>query len=176
VVGLDSFFWILVFIFASIGFMRGWAKEVMVTFSVVLALFILTVLQQFEPQIITALSLDNAAALLWFRSILVLVLVFFGYQTPNITRLAGGNRFVRERLQDSLLGLFLGAVNGYMIVGTLWYFMHQAQYPYPNFISAPAPESAASQLIAFLPPQWLGIPVIYFAVALAFAFVLVVFI
>ena len=175
-VGLDSFFWILVFIFASIGFMRGWAKEVMVTFSVVLALFILTVLQQFEPQIITALSLDNAAALLWFRSILVLVLVFFGYQTPNITRLAGGNRFVRERLQDSLLGLFLGAVNGYMIVGTLWYFMHQAQYPYPNFISAPAPESAASQLIAFLPPQWLGIPVIYFAVALAFAFVLVVFI
>jgi len=175
-VGLDSFFWILVFVFAMIGFMRGWAKEVMVTFSVVLALFIITVLQQFEPQIITALSLENAAALFWFRTIVVLVLVFFGYQTPNITRLAVGNRFVRERLQDSLLGLFLGAVNGYMVVGTLWYFMHQAQYPFPNFISAPAPESAASQLIAFLPPQWLGIPVIYFAVALSFVFVLVVFI
>jgi uncharacterized membrane protein required for colicin V production len=175
-VSLDSFFWLLVFVFAVIGFMRGWAKEVMVTFSVVLGVFIITVLQQFEPQLMTALAVDNSAALFWFRSALVLVLVFFGYQTPNITRLAGSNRFARERLQDSLLGLFLGAVNGYMIVGTLWYFMHQAQYPFPNFISAPTPESAASQLIAFLPPQWLGVPVIYFAVALSFAFVLVVFI
>ncbi len=175
-VGLDAFFWILVFLFGFIGFMRGWAKEVMVTFAVVLGLFILTVLQQFEPQIVTALSVDNSGALFWFRSAIILVLVFFGYQTPNITRLAGGNRFARERLQDSLLGLFLGAVNGYMVIGTLWYFMHVAQYPFPNIISAPAPESAAAQLVAFLPPMWLGVPVIYFAVALAFAFVLVVFI
>jgi uncharacterized membrane protein required for colicin V production len=175
-VGLDAFFWMLVFIFAMIGFMRGWAKEVMVTFAVVLGLFIITVLQQFEPQIVTALAVDNSAALFWFRAAIIIVLVFFGYQTPNITRLAGSNRFARERLQDSLLGLFLGAVNGYMVVGTMWYFMHVAQYPFPNIISAPTPDSAAATLIAFLPPMWLGVPVIYFAVALSFAFVLVVFI
>jgi len=175
-VGLDAFFWILVFFFAISGLMRGWAKEVLVTFASIVGLFILTVIQQFTPQIIQALSVDSSGALFWFRSLLVGVLVFFGYQTPNISRLAGSNRFARERLQDSLLGLFLGAVNGYMIVGTIWYFLNVANYPFPGVITPPAPDSAAAQLLQFLPPEWLGVPVIYFAVALAFAFVLVVFI
>ncbi len=174
-VGLDAFFWILVFLFALMGLNRGWAKEVLVTFAVVLAIFIITVLQTFEPQIIQILSVNNSAALFWFRSLLLSVLVFFGYQTPSIARLAGSNRFARERLQDALLGLFLGAVNGYMVVGTLWYFLAVAQYPFPNIITPPAPESTAAQLVTLLPPEWLGVPVIYFAVAVAFAFILVVF-
>ena len=174
-VGLDAFFWILVFLFALMGLNRGWAKEVLVTFAVVLAIFIITVLQTFEPQIISILSVNNSAALFWFRSLLLSVLVFFGYQTPSLARLAGSNRFARERLQDALLGLFLGALNGYMVVGTLWYFLSVAQYPFPNVITPPAPESTAAQLVALLPPEWLGVPVIYFAVAVAFAFILVVF-
>jgi uncharacterized membrane protein required for colicin V production len=174
-VGLDAFFWILVFLFALMGLNRGWAKEVLVTFAVVLAIFIITVLQSFEPQIINILSVNNSSALFWFRSLLLCVLVFFGYQTPSLARLAGSNRFARERLQDALLGLFLGAVNGYMVVGTLWYFLAVAQYPFPNVITPPAPESTAAQLVTLLPPEWLGVPVIYFAVAVAFAFILVVF-
>jgi uncharacterized membrane protein required for colicin V production len=175
-VTLDAFFWMLVFIFAIVGLMRGWAKEVLVSFSVVLGLFIITLLQQFEPGIITALSTNNSTTLFWFRILLIGVLVFFGYQTPNITRLAATNRFVREKLQDSLLGLFLGAVNGFMIVGTMWFFLNAAQYPFPSIISPPGPDSNAAQLLALMPPEWLGIPVIYFAIALAFIFVLVVFV
>ena len=175
-VTLDAFFWMLVFIFAIVGLMRGWAKEVLVSFSVVLGLFIITLLQQFEPGIITALSTNNSTTLFWFRILLIGVLVFFGYQAPNITRLAATNRFVREKLQDSLLGLFLGAVNGFMIVGTMWFFLNAAQYPFPSIISPPAPDSNAAQLLALMPPEWLGIPVIYFAIALAFIFVLVVFV
>jgi len=175
-VTLDAFFWMLVFIFAIVGLMRGWAKEVLVSFSVVLGLFIITLLQQFEPGIITALSTNNSTTLFWFRILLIGVLVFFGYQTPNITRLAATNRFVREKLQDSLLGLFLGAVNGFMIVGTMWFFLNAAQYPFPSIISPPTPDSNAAQLLALMPPEWLGIPVIYFAIALAFIFVLVVFV
>ena len=175
-VTLDAFFWILVFVFGMIGLMRGWAKEVLVTFACVLGLFIITLLQQFEPQIVSALSVNNSTALFWFRSAIVGVLVFFGYQTPNLSRLASGGRFVREKLQDSLLGLFLGGINGFLIIGTLWYFLNAAQYPFPLLITAPAPDSNATQLLALLPPEWLGVPVIYFAVALAFAFVLVVFV
>ena len=175
-VTLDAFFWMLVFIFAIVGLMRGWAKEVLVSFSVVLGLFIITLLQQFEPGIITALSTNNSTTLFWFRILLIGVLVFFWYQTPNITRLAATNRFVREKLQDSLLGLFLGAVNGFMIVGTMWFLLNAAQYPFPSIISPPAPDSNAAQLLALMPPEWLGIPVIYFAIALAFIFVLVVFV
>ena len=175
-VTLDAFFWMLVFIFGLVGLMRGWAKEVLVSFSVVLGLFIITLLQQFEPSIIAALAMDNSTTLFWFRVLLIGVLVFFAYQTPNISRLAATNRFVREKLQDSLLGLFLGAINGFMIVGTMWFFLNAAQYPFPSIISAPAPDSNAAQLLALMPPEWLGIPVIYFAIALAFVFVLVVFV
>jgi uncharacterized membrane protein required for colicin V production len=175
-VTLDAFFWMLVFIFGLVGLMRGWAKEVLVSFSVVLGLFIITLLQQFEPSIIAALAMDNSTTLFWFRVLLIGVLVFFGYQTPNISRLAATNRFVREKLQDSLLGLFLGAINGFMIVGTMWFFLNAAQYPFPSIISPPAPDSNAAQLLALMPPEWLGIPVIYFAIALAFVFVLVVFV
>jgi len=175
-VSLDAFFWMLVFIFGLVGLMRGWAKEVLVSFSVVLGLFIITLLQQFEPSIIAALAMDNGTTLFWFRVLLIGVLVFFAYQTPNISRLAATNRFVREKLQDSLLGLFLGAVNGFMIVGTMWFFLNAAQYPFPSIISPPAPDSNAAQLLALMPPEWLGIPVIYFAIALAFVFVLVVFV
>ena len=175
-VGLDAFFWIFVFFFAISGLMRGWAKEVLVTFAVIVGIFVITVIQQFTPQLIQALSVDNSEALFWFRSLVVGVLVFFGYQTPNISKLAGSNRFARERLQDSLLGLFLGAVNGYMVLGTIWYFLNVANYPFPTVITPPAPDSAAAQMLQVLPPEWLGVPVIYFAVALAFAFVLMVFI
>jgi hypothetical protein len=143
---------------------------------VVLGLFIITLLQQFEPQIISALSVDNSTALFWLRTAIIIVLVFFGYQTPNLSRLAGTGRFVREKLQDSLLGMFLGGINGFMIVGTIWYFLNQAQYPFPGIFSPPSPDSNAIQLLTLMPPEWLGIPVIYFAVALSFVFVLVVFV
>jgi hypothetical protein len=109
----------------------------------------------------------------------MLVLVFFGYQTPNIQKIAG-TRFVREKLSDSLLGLFLGAVNGFLIVGSIWYFMDQSGYPFPRFISAPSADNelsaSALQLLPYLAPHWLGVPVIYFAVAITFIFLLVVFI
>ncbi len=78
-----------------------------------------------------------------------------------------------------LLGIFLGGVNGYLIFGTLWFFMHDANYPFA-YITPPSPldalGEAALKLIPMLPPAWLASPVIYFAVAIAFVFVLVVFI
>jgi hypothetical protein len=106
-------------------------------------------------------------------------MVFFGYQTPNIGRLASQNRFARDRLQDVLLGLFLGAFNGYLIAGSIWFFLDAAGYPFPNLITPPSGEVAAvtDRMMAYMPPELLGgSSAIYFAVALAFAFVLVVFI
>jgi len=44
-------FWMLVILTAIIGAMRGWAKELLVTFSVVLALFIIEVSIRYVPPI-----------------------------------------------------------------------------------------------------------------------------
>jgi len=106
-------------------------------------------------------------------------LVFFGYQTPYFPRLASTNRFVSDKFQDTLLGVFLGAINGYLIFGTIWYWLHELNYPF-SIITAPVPGTAmgdaALKIIPFLAPHWLGTPVIFFAVGIAFVFVLVVFI
>ena len=177
-IGLDILLFIFVIIFAIVGAMRGWAKELLVTFAVVLALFIITVLERFVPFIRDNLAQNPNETLFWIRSTILLVLVIAAYQTPNIPKVASSNRFARERLQDTLLGLFLGAFNGFLIFGTLWYYMDNANYPFK--VISPPPSSAqgdfARSLIPYLPPHWLGTPTIYFAVAIAFAFVLVVFI
>jgi uncharacterized membrane protein required for colicin V production len=177
VVSLSFFFFFLVVIFAIIGAMRGWAKELLVTFSVVLSLFIITVLERYVPAVYNSFGQPGSITQFWMRTVILVLLVFFGYQTPNLPRLAGA-RFVRERLEDTLLGLVLGALNGYLIIGSLWLFLHQANYPY-TYISPPVAGTemgdAALRLLNYLPPRFLGPPIIYFAVALAFLFVIVVF-
>jgi len=177
-VSLVVVFWMYVILFAVIGAMRGWAREMLVSFAVILGLFIINVLERFVPFIGTTLG-SLPAFQFWLRAALIIALVFFGYQTPNIPRLASQNRFARERLQDILLGVFLGALNGYLIVGSIWFYLDAAKYPFPNLISAPTDQVAVvtQRMMALMPPDLLGgSSAIYFAVALAFAFVLVVFI
>jgi len=169
-------FWMYVILFAIVGVMRGWAKELLVSFSVILALAVNHVLRQYIP---LAQSLgENDVSLFWVRTIVLLVLVYFGYQTVvSIPHLAA--RAARERLQDSLFGAILGGVNGYLISGTILYYLHIANYPYPKVISAPADPAivaTVNQMMLYMPPQLLGVPGIYFAIILAFVFVLVVYI
>ena len=141
-VSIFFFFWFLVILFGVIGAMRGWAKEILVTFSVVIALFIITLLEVYVPffrVFIENPQAANAKYIFWIRTLLVMLLVFFGYQTPRLQRFVAGDKFNRERLQDSLLGFVLGFFNGFLIIGSILYFMHTAGYPYPNFITRPSP-------------------------------------
>jgi len=180
-VNIFFLFWLLVFIFASIGMMRGWAKELLVTFSIILALFLLSLLERYIPfvrMIVESKEDVYVKYTLWVRIVIVVLIAFFGYQAPLLQRFVGTGKLNRERFQDALLGLFIGFANGFLIVGTLWYYLDQAKYPYPHLISLPSGEQRAAieRLVTFLPPRWLGIPGIYFAVAVAFVFVLIVFI
>jgi lysylphosphatidylglycerol synthetase-like protein (DUF2156 family) len=177
-VSLVVIFWMYVIMFGIIGAMRGWAKELLVTFSVILALFFITVLEIFVPFIRDVLSFGSGAPLFWIRLGITAALVLFGYQTPSLPKLAASNRFVRERLQDVLLGIFIGMVNGYFVMGSIWYFLNAAAYPFPTVISTPTGEllTLVDKYMTVLPPALFGTPTIYFAVAIAFAFILMVFI
>jgi uncharacterized membrane protein required for colicin V production len=179
-VSLTFFFFVIVILFSIIGAVRGWAKEMLVTFSAVLALFLIVLLEQYVP-IVTNLTLstdpDDMRSLFWLRFTIIALLAYFGYQTPYLPRI-GGQRFAREKLQDALLGFFLGALNAYLIAGSIWFYMDAAGYPF-KYITAPVPGTemgdAAIRMLAWMAPAWLTIPYIYFAIALAFVFVLVVF-
>jgi len=175
-----------VVLFAVIGAMRGWAQELLVTFSVILAFFLINVLEnvvlkKYAPGVLG----DKSISKFWLRTLLVVVLVFFGYQTPRITRFAGSIK--KDKISDSFLGIFLGGINGYLIAGTLWFYMADAGYPFKYFldpakllelnIEMSPPIQIAIDFVNKLPPAWLGSdPGIYIAVGLAFLFVLVVFI
>ena len=177
-ISLHVIFWMYIILFAIIGAMRGWAKELLVTFSVILAVFIMTVLESFVPFVKDVLA-SKPDAHFWVRTGVLAALVFFGYQSPNISRLATNNRFARDRVQDILLGMFMGALNGYLVVGSFWWFMADANYTTIKFIELAGMSAERVALlqsyIQRMPPEWLQPPVIYFAVALAFVFVLVVF-
>jgi len=173
-VSLVYIFWMYVVLFAVIGAMRGWAKELLVSFSVILALALNHLLRRYVPMIVNLPA--NGGSLFWIRTWISVALVFFGYQTVGVERLAGKAR--KEKLQDALFGAVMGATNGYLVVGTLWSYLHDAGYPFQGVFYAPTPGIATqiARMMAWMPPHLLGEPGIYFAVMIAFVFVIVVFI
>jgi hypothetical protein len=168
-------FWMFVFLFAIIGAMRGWAKELLVSFSVVTALAVTLLLEKYIP-IVRDLD-KSGTSIFWVRSLILISLVYFGYQTVSIARFS--SKAARERLQDSLFGAVLGGFNGYLIAGSLLYYYYVANYPYPQVISAPTdPEiiAAVDTMMRYMPPRFLGEPAIYFAVIIILIFIIVVYV
>ena len=168
--------WMYVVLFAVIGMLRGWAKELLVAFSVIVALTLNHVLQKYVPMV-QQLS-PESTSLFWVLSLVLVSLVFFGYQTvamiPHLQ-----SKATRERLQDALFGLIVGGVNGYLISGTILYYLSQTGYQaLPNAVLPPTQELAGplESLMTYMPPHLLGEPGIYFAVILSFIFVIVVYI
>jgi hypothetical protein len=184
-VSLLVVFYIFVIVFAIIGLIRGWAQELLVTFGLILSFFLINVIETFMPKFNAAVMVaDGSTKQFWIRIIIILLLVYFGYQTPKLSRLA--TMVKKEKITDSILGFFLGGINGYLVAGSLWYYLAQAGYPTQNFID---PESligmdivgtqarAAFDFVSYLPPVWIGSPPgLYIAVGLAFLIVLVVFV
>jgi hypothetical protein len=181
-------FWTALVIMAVIGAVRGWAKELLVTFSAITAIFILQVLETYLAEYLAMGGLVNE---FWPRTGLFVLLTFFGYQTPGtFERFRAAAR--REKAQDTILGGLLGLLNGYLIVGSLWHFLDTAGYPFRIMLSpaqamsfngigelgqqAAAMGAEAAMYLAYMPPVWLGGATIYFAMAVAFTFVLIVFI
>jgi len=171
-------FWMYVILFGVIGAMRGWAKELLVSFSVILSLALNHVIRKYIPLAQPENMAETDPSLFWVRTIILLILVYFGYQTVvSIPHLA--SRAARERLQDTLFGAILGGINGYLIAGSVLYYIHVADYSFQNVVTKPADPTllqTVNQMMLYMPPQLLGEPGIYFAMILAFVFVLVVYI
>jgi uncharacterized membrane protein required for colicin V production len=175
----------LLILFGLIGSLRGWAKEIIVAFSVILALFVEHVMVTFVlPLVGIQFSEWPNTSQFYTRSILFIIIAVFGYASPTLSSKLG-SKVARERLQDILLGFFLGVLNGFLIVGSIFSFLHAANYGItaesPNGIwgiNPPAPETSSAELMKSLPPQLVAdsSAMLYVAVAAAFVFVIVVFI
>jgi uncharacterized membrane protein required for colicin V production len=176
VVSLTALFGLLVVIFGVIGAMRGWAKELLVTSAIVLGLFLNSILETYIQPYRTALAAQPLGTGFMVRSALLLMLAFFGYQTPKIQALQA--KLVRERFEEILLGLFMGLLNGYLLVGSIWSYLHSAGYEITTLVIPPTGDLAEqiNGLMAYMAPDLLPIPHIFFAVGVVFVFIIVVFV
>lgn len=167
-------FWMYVILFGIIGMLRGWAKELLVGFAVVVAVALNFLLKTYVP-IVKNLPEDDPT-LFWVRILVLGSLTYFGYQTViSVARLQAGAR--RERLQDSLFGLFLGAINGYLVTGTFWSYWAAAGNPGGFYEQVGgAAQRTIQTMLEYMPPHLLGSPGIYFAVIIVLIFILVVYV
>lgn len=144
-----SFMWLLAFLFGFVGFLRGWNRELVGTAGILVALFALF---QFDAILrsyfYSPLSRDQVFLI---QAGIFLAIVFVVYQAPDL----GTNRS-RTDMQAGFLGAVVGAINGYLVGGTLWYFMDINEYPLPQFIVAPTLNSPTAQNIGMMPLVLLG--------------------
>jgi len=160
-ISILSAFWMFVLLFGLIGAMRG-------------CLVPGAAFQSLPDPIQSQLKVQ-----FWSRAAIVAILAFFGYQTPRLAVLKDKAR--REKIQDVLLGAVLGLGSGFFIVGTLWFYMEAAHYPFSPNIMPPQPGTplgdAALNAIKYFPPVFASNQIgLFFSVVVAFMFVLVVFI
>jgi hypothetical protein len=165
VIELAAVFWIFVMLFGIIGLMRGWTKELLVTASIILALFVLEELGNYVFDVMVSSDLAQIAAdpeaplrrLVMLRASVLLIITFFGYQGPTVVHFATRGRVAArpgDSLQEGLLGLMIGGVNGYLVIGALWWYLQVYNYPF-TWVIPPGSESLSIHYVRFLPLQWM---------------------
>lgn len=154
---LNILVWVLSAFFGYVGALRGWTKEVISMAGVVLGLF---ALYRFDVLIRQTLfvALPNDQKF-YLQTIIFLLIVFFAYQTRALvggdaSRARGDSG--RDPLQTKVLGAIVGFINGYLIGGTIWYFLDinrlpNGQYPLFPYVVAPLPNTASAQALPNLP-------------------------
>jgi hypothetical protein len=168
---LNLLFFVLVIIFGLVGYSRGWNKEVISTAGIILALF---ALYNFEGLLRSVVNADattgltaqqltaNRQSLFFLQAGVFAFIVFFAYQTraivgedeprpQNRRRDRDRDRDGNDEFQSSVMGLLFGLLNGYLIWGSLWYFMDRAGYPLSPFVTAPPIGTDSFALIGLLP-------------------------
>lgn len=171
-ISLNILFYFFILLFVIIGALRGWGKEVLVCFAGILAL---TIIEVVLPKIAGGLSPDKT---LYSKWIVILVCVFIGYQTPALNALANSIRLQRNSARDTVMGALMGALNGYIVFGSMWYFMSAANYPLAGITAPDAASSAgmaAARILSIALPNYLHAPVIYYALIIGCLIVLGVF-
>lgn len=173
---LSALLVVMALFFAIVGYLRGWNRELISTAGIILGLFALF---QFDG-LLRGILLRGVARdqVFIIQCAIFIIIVFFAYQTRRIGRAdsPGG----RDKLQESILGALVGFLNGYLIWGSIWYFMDINEYPLAPFVIAPAPGSPSDQARELLPLVILGGgvngngDVLAIAVIVLFLFVLIV--
>ena len=150
--GLLTLVWVFTLSFGVVGFQRGWTKEIIAMAGITLGLF---ALHQFDGAIRQGLlGAFGPAQKFYAQAGVLLLIAFFAYQTRALVgseaRAARGGDG-RDARQSRALGALAGATNGYLISGSIWYFLHINGYPLAPYILPPEAGSLSQATISRLP-------------------------
>jgi hypothetical protein len=133
---------VLVLIFGAIGLVRGFLKELGVTTTVFVAMYIISQwlekrgimsmmmgrAVEVSPTVFSGFAPDNPRNDLFRCLIYILIMafmVFISYHGETITFSGTPPKGWTGVLYNLMTGLF----NGYLIVGTIWYYLDKYDYP-----------------------------------------------
>jgi hypothetical protein len=138
--------WILAAFGAVIGFLRGWNRELIAMMGILLSSVVLLQLDSILRG--TILSFFAKEHIFVIQLILFITVVYNAYTTKRFEPSSGrGN----PTIQSSVLGVFAGAINGYLVGGAIWYFMDINEYPFSPLVLAPTPNSPSAEAIGMMP-------------------------
>jgi len=159
---IEVFFGVLVFIFGLIGLVRGFLKELGVTTVMLFVLFFLNLSEQRLGGGLTKLAgmlgkvagtTDSNLVQTWFFIIVIVGAAFISYQGET---LAYGGK-APPGVYGAILGWLTGLLNGYLIAGSIWYYMDKLNYPIKWLgFTKDQLSSLAKTLVGFLPTAFLG--------------------
>jgi hypothetical protein len=144
-VQLYSLMWILAIFFGVAGYMRGWNREVVALAGTALGMFVLF---QFDALIRGTLLLSFTRNQAFFLQVSTFLIIVLWLTAIGVLCRSGGRA---KPPQTGILGAIVGLVNGYLIGGTLWYFLDINEYPLAPYVLAPAPTSPSAQSLGSIP-------------------------
>lgn len=133
---LSTFLFLSMGIFAINGMLRGWYRELLGMFGIISGYFLIWFLSS-QTTFFKNLSLHDQCLA---KCVILIVMLFFGYHVP---RWRQPHRDI-SAAGSVVLGGILGAINGYLVVGSLWYYLDAANYPWKVVV---APNDALSMKI-----------------------------
>ncbi|MFO7695736.1 MAG: hypothetical protein R6X16_01080 [Anaerolineae bacterium] len=163
---IEILFGSLLIVFAVIGLVRGFLRELGVTTVMLIVLLALHLLEPLLEQGLARVlgssadatqSARVASGQTWFFGLVILIAAFISYAGETLT-------FRGERLGGVLglvLGLLTGAINGYLIVGSLWYYLDRWDYALGFLgLTTEGLSTTAQNAVQYLPLNLLGQPLL----------------
>ena len=159
---IEVFFGALVIMFGLVGLVRGFLRELGVTMVMVFVLFFLglvdPVVSKGMERLLKLLGAEASADKMalytcWVLLAAIIIAAFISYQGETLS-FAGSNP---PGATGIVLGLMLGLVNGYLVAGSLWYFMDKFSYPITWLgFTTERLSPLASKIVPLLPSSFLG--------------------
>lgn len=151
---VEIVFLVVIGLFSAIGIVRGWQRELGVTTMLLITLFVVTFI--FSTAVGDRLNSAlvgfgvSEAQLTTLQSLfavgLLLVVTFISYQGLGLVYPGTGKK--------NFLSLMIGLINGYLLAGSIWYYLARADWP---LVTVEPPFSAFYNFfVQILPPEVFG--------------------